>query len=141
MLDMSSTSTGTGEYSLNVQCNLEKNADIDAGEVQNRVSHANSSMPQEVTAYGITTTKESAETIMYFALTSPNNTYDSMFLRTYADVNFIDAVKRVKGVSTVDEYGPAYSMRILLNQEKRAQLHFTTSDTDQAVESPNLQPT
>ena len=50
--------------------NLEKNADIAAVEVQNRVSQANSSMPQEVTAYGITTTKESAETIMYFALTS-----------------------------------------------------------------------
>ena len=83
MLDMSSTSTATGEYSLNVQFNLEKNADIAAVEVQNRVSQANSSMPQEVTAYGITTTKESAETIMYFALTSPNNTYDSMFLRTY----------------------------------------------------------
>ena len=65
MLDMSSTSTATGEYSLNVQFNLEKNADIAAVEVQNRVSQATSSMPQEVTAYGITTTKESAETIMY----------------------------------------------------------------------------
>ena len=33
MLDMSSTSTATGEYSLNVQFNLEKNADIAAVEV------------------------------------------------------------------------------------------------------------
>lgn len=139
MLDMSSTSTATGEYSLNVQFNLEKNADIAAVEVQNRVSQANSSMPQEVTAYGITTTKESAETIMYFALTSPNNTYDSMFLRTYADVNFIDAVKRVKGVSTVDEYGPEYSMRIWLNPEKLAQLNLTTSDIETAVEAQNIQ--
>ena len=47
MLDMSSTSTATGEYSLNVQFNLEKNADIAAVEVQNRVSQANSSMPQD----------------------------------------------------------------------------------------------
>lgn len=139
MLDMSSTSTATGEYSLNVQFNLEKNADIAAVEVQNRVSQATSSMPQEVTAYGITTTKESAETIMYFALTSPNNTYDSMFLRTYADVNFIDAVKRVKGVSTVDEYGPEYSMRIWLNPEKLAQLNLTTSDIETAVEAQNIQ--
>ena len=134
MLDMSSTSTATGEYSLNVQFNLEKNADIAAVEVQNRVSQATSSMPQEVTA-----TKESAETIMYFALTSPNNTYDSMFLRTYADVNFIDAVKRVKGVSTVDEYGPEYSMRIWLNPEKLAQLNLTTRDIETAVEAQNIQ--
>ena len=139
MLDMSSTSTATGEYSLNVQFNLEKDADIAAVEVQNRVSQATSSMPQEVTAYGITTTKESAETIMYFALYSPNNTYDSMFLRTYADVNFIDAIKRVKGVSTVDEYGPEYAMRIWLNPEKLAQLGLTTSDIEAAVESQNIQ--
>ena len=76
---------------------------------------------------------------MYFALYSPNNTYDSMFLRTYADVNFIDAIKRVKGVSTVDEYGPEYAMRIWLNPEKLAQLGLTTSDIEAAVESQNIQ--
>ena len=62
-----------------------------------------------------------------------------MFLRTYADVNFIDAVKRVKGVSTVDEYGPEYSMRIWLNPEKLAQLNLTTSDIETAVEAQNIQ--
>ena len=82
MLDMSSVSTSNGQYKLNVQFNLEKNADIASVEVQNRVSQANSSMPSEVSAYGITTAKESAETIMYFGLYSPNNTYDGMFLRT-----------------------------------------------------------
>lgn len=139
MLDMTSTSTATGQYSLNVQFNLEKDADIASVEVQNRVSQANSSLPAEVTAYGITTTKESAETIMYFALHSPGGTYDSMFLRTYADVNFIDAVKRVKGVSTVDEYGPEYAMRIWLNPEKMAQLGVTTTDVQTAVQAQNIQ--
>lgn len=139
MLDMTSTSTATGQYRLKVQFNLEKDADIASVEVQNRVSQANSSLPQEVTAYGITTTKESAETIMYFALHSPGGTYDSMFLRTYADVNFIDAVKRVKGVSTVDEYGPEYAMRIWLNPEKMAQLGVTTTDVQTAVQAQNIQ--
>lgn len=55
---------------------------------------------------------------MYFGLYSPKNTYDAMFLRTYADANFLDAVKRVKGVSTVGEYGPEYAVRIWLNPEK-----------------------
>ena len=49
-----------------------------------------------------------------FGLYSPKNTYDAMFLRTYADANFLDAVKRVKGVSTVGEYGPEYAVRIWL---------------------------
>lgn len=139
MLDMSSVSTSNGQYELNVQFNLDKNADIASVEVQNRVSQANSSMPAEVTAYGITTTKESAETIMYFGLVSPKGTYDSMFLRTYADANFIDAVKRVKGVSSVDEYGPEYAMRIWLNPEKMAQLGVTVDDISNAIRTQNIQ--
>lgn len=139
MLDMNSISTSNGQYELNVQFNLEKNADIASVEVQNRVSQATSSMPSEVNAYGITTTKKSAETIMYFGLTSPNRTYDGMFLRTYADANFIDAVKRVKGVSTVQEFGPEYAMRIWLNPEKMAQLGVTVNDVSNAIKTQSIQ--
>lgn len=139
MLDMTSISTSAGEYKLKVQFNLGKDADIGSVEVQNRVSQANSSMPAEVTSYGITTSKESAETIMYFVIFSPNNTYDRMFLRTYADANFIDAVKRVKGVSSVNEYGPEYSIRMWLNPEKMAQLGVTVADVQTAIETQNIQ--
>lgn len=139
MLDMNSVSTSNGQYQLNVQFNLEKNADIASVEVQNRVSQATSSLPSEVTGYGITTAKESAETIMYFGLYSPNNTYDGMFLRTYADANFLDAVKRVKGVSTVSEYGPEYSIRLWLNPEKMAQLGVSVDDVSKAIKTQNIQ--
>lgn len=139
MLNMSSVSTSSGEYKLNVEFNLEKNADIASVEVQNRVSQATSSLPSEVSGYGVTTAKESAETIMYFGLYSPKNTYDAMFLRTYADANFLDAVKRVKGVSTVGEYGPEYAVRIWLNPEKMAQLGVTVTDISNAIKTQNIQ--
>lgn len=139
MLNMSSVSTSSGEYELNVEFNLEKNADIASVEVQNRVSQATSSLPSEVSGYGVTTAKESAETIMYFGLYSPKNTYDAMFLRTYADANFLDAVKRVKGVSTVSEYGPEYAVRIWLNPEKMAQLGVTVTDVSNAIKTQNIQ--
>ena len=139
MLNMSSVSTSSGEYALNVEFNLEKNADIASVEVQNRVSQATSSLPSEVSGYGVTTAKESAETIMYFCLYSPKNTYDAMFLRTYADANFLDAVKRVKGVSTVGEYGPEYAVRIWLNPEKMAQLGVTVTDVSNAIKTQNIQ--
>lgn len=139
MLNMSSVSASSGEYKLNVEFNLEKNADIASVEVQNRVSQATSSLPSEVSGYGVTTAKESAETIMYFGLYSPKNTYDAMFLRTYADANFLDAVKRVKGVSTVGEYGPEYAVRIWLNPEKMAQLGVTVTDVSNAIKTQNIQ--
>lgn len=139
MLDMKSVSTSSGQYKLNVQFNLGKNADIASVEVQNRVAQASSSLPGEVSGYGITTAKESAETIMYFGLYSPNNTYDGMFLRTYADANFIDAIKRVKGVSKVDEYGPEYSMRLWLNPERMATLGISVDDVANAIRAQNVQ--
>ena len=139
MRDMRSTSTNTGCYSLDVTFNLGKNADIGSVEVQNRVSQASPSLPSEVTSYGVTTAKQSSETIMYFALTSPNNTYDSMFLKSYALTNFVDAVKRVKGVSDVTAYGPEYSMRVNLRPDKMAQLGLTASEVSTAIKAQNIQ--
>ena len=139
MLDMRSTSTNNGGYSLDVSFNLGKNADIAAVEVQNRVDQAKASMPSEVTGVGITTAKQSAQTIMYFALHSPDNVYDGMFLKTYAMTNFMDAVQRVKGVSKVESYGPEYAMRIWLQPDKMAQLGVTASEISAAIQNQNIQ--
>ena len=112
MIDMRSTSDDSGNYSLDIMFDLKADPDMSTVKVQNRVSQANASLPSSVTAYGVTTSKESAETIMYFALTSPNHTYDNVFLKNYGATHFIDALKRVQGVSSVEEYGPELSMRI-----------------------------
>ena len=139
MRDMRSTSTNTGSYVLDVYFNLEKNADIAAVEVQNRVDQASSSMPSEVTSYGITTTKKSAETIMYLCLVSPDNTYDAMFMKTYGSSNVVDPLKRVKGVSSVTEYGPEYAMRVEVKPDLMAQLGLDASDVKTAIENQNVQ--
>ena len=139
MRDMRSTSTNTGSYVLDVNFNLEKNGDIASVEVQNRVDQAKASMPSEVTEYGITTAKMSAQTIMYLALTSPNKTYDGMFLKTYGAANIVDPIKRVKGVSSIDEFGPEYSMHVDVKPDLMAQLGLTATDIAAAIQTQNIQ--
>ena len=139
MRDMRSTSTNTGRYVLDVNFNLEKNGDIASVEVQNRVDQAKASMPSEVTQYGITTAKMSSQDIMYFTLVSPNKTYDAMFLKAYGAANVVDPVKRVKGVSSVSEYGPEYSMRVELKPDLMAQLGLTAAEVATAIKSQNIQ--
>ncbi|MDO4179458.1 MAG: efflux RND transporter permease subunit [Phascolarctobacterium sp.] len=139
MRDMRSTSTNTGQYSLDVYFNLDKNADIGAVEVQNRVSQASSSLPSEVNSYGVSTTKKSSQDILWLTLISPNNTYDSMFLLTYAKSNIVDPVKRVKGVSTVEEFGEEYAMRIQLQPDKMASLGVTVNDIYSAITTQSVQ--
>lgn len=139
MLYMSSTSTSVGQYTLDVYFNLDKNADIGSVEVQNRVSQASSSMPSEVSAYGVETSKKSAETIMYFSLYSDDGTFDTMFLTSYAMTNFLDACKRVKGVSSIDVFGQEYAMRLWLQPDKMAQLGVTADDVSRAIKTQNIQ--
>lgn len=139
MIDMNSVSDNSGNYDLNVKFELGTDPDMDSVKVQNRVAQASASLPSEVSTYGVTTKKESAETIMYFALTSPNGTYDTLFMKTYGSTQFVDALKRVKGVSEVSEYGPELAMRIWLDPMKMASLGVTAADVKNAISSQNVQ--
>lgn len=139
MIDMNSVSDNSGNYSLNVKFELGTDPDMDSVKVQNRVAQASASLPSEVSTCGVTTKKQSAETIMYFALTSPNGTYDTLFMKTYGSTQFVDALKRVKGVSEVSEYGPELAMRIWLDPMKMASLGVTAADVKNAITSQNVQ--
>ena len=139
MIDMRSTSDNSGNYSLDVKFNLSSDADMDMVKVQNRVAQANASLPSEVTQYGVTTRKRADETIMYFSLMSPNGTYDELFMKNYGATQFVDALKRVKGVSEVNEYGPELSLRIWLDPMKMAQNGLTAADISTAVKQQNIQ--
>lgn len=139
MMDMRSTTDNNGGYKLSVLFDLGRDGDMSSVQVQNRVAQANSALPTEVIAAGITTQKESAETAMFFALYSPNNTYDSLFLKNYGSINLVDDLKRIKGIGSISEYGPEYSMRIWLEPDKMARLGVSVTDVSNAIKSQNVQ--
>ena len=49
-------------------------------DVQNRVSRANANLPEEVIRNGITVVKQSTQILMLVSVTSPNKTYDQLYL-------------------------------------------------------------
>jgi HAE1 family hydrophobic/amphiphilic exporter-1 len=54
-------------------------------------------------------------------LTSPNATYDSLFLCNYATINIRDELSRLPGVGNVTVFGAGqYSMRVWLDPEQAA---------------------
>lgn len=139
MLYMSSISTADGAYSLNVTFGLESDPDIAAVQVQNRASVATAQLPSSVSELGVTTRKQSPDTLMYFALHSPGGTYDALFLKNFGSIYVVDAIKRVKGVGNVAEYGSDFGMRIWLDPERMARLGITTNDIQAAVREQNVQ--
>src|SRR6202051_1975894 len=85
-----STSGADGSYTLNVTFALGTNPDINTVNVQNRASLAQPLLPPEVSRQGLVIRKKSAALLQVIQLTSPNKTYDALFLSNYATINVID---------------------------------------------------
>jgi multidrug efflux pump len=88
---------------------------------------------------GVTVRKQSPDTLMYFAVYSPDGTYDPLFISNYAFVYVVDELKRVKGVGDVKVYSSEFGMRIWLKPDRMASLGITAADVAQAIREQNVQ--
>lgn len=140
MLYMSSNCSNSGEYSLNVTFEIGTDMDVAQNLVQNRVSQALSSLPEEVQRIGVTTTKRSTNILLFTTLTSENPLHDALFLSNYATLQIKDELARVKGVGDVMTFGAGdYSMRIWMYPDKLKARGLTSTDVINAVEEQNIQ--
>ena len=141
MIYMQSKSTSTGSYSLTISFEVGTDPDLAAVDVQNRVSRANANLPEEVIRNGITVVKQSTQILMLASITSPNGTYDKLYLSNYVTLNMVDALSRVDGVGDVQlRIGAApYSMRMWVQPDKLKKFGVTASDITAAIREQNLQ--
>lgn len=140
MLYMSSTSSSAGSYSLTITFEVGTDIDMATVLVENRVNMALSTLPEEVTQIGVTTTKESTNIVMFLSLTSDTPQYDALFLSNYAALNITNELGRVKGVGNVGLFGMGnYSMRIWLDPDQLTIRNITPADVIAAIETQNIQ--
>lgn len=136
---MSSNSDDTGRYSLSVTFDTDTDADMDAVKVQNNAATATASLPTDVQQIGLTTRKASNDMSLIVQMSSPDGTYDSVWMKNYITIYMMDKIKRVPGVGDVNVFGSDYSMRIWLNPDKLAELNLTVSDVTAAIKEQNVQ--
>jgi HAE1 family hydrophobic/amphiphilic exporter-1 len=140
MLYMSSTSASDGSYVLTVTFDVGTNLDMAQVLVQNRVAIAQPQLPDEVKQQGVTVKKQSTAIILFVTLTSPDGTFDDLYLSNFAILNIKDELSRLDGVGDVDVVGAAsYSMRIWMNPEKLKSFSLTTQDVVNAIQEQNVQ--
>jgi HAE1 family hydrophobic/amphiphilic exporter-1 len=138
MLYMKSINAADGSLTLQVSFEVGTNLDNANMLTQNRVSQANAKMPNEVKAFGVTTKKSLVFPLMLVSLSSPNSSYDALFLNNYANINVVDQLKRLKGVGDVVLFGGAdYSMRVWLKPDQLTKLDLTVNDVANAVKKQN----
>lgn len=140
MLYMQSTSASDGTYTLNVTFEVGTDLDFAQVLVQNRVSSAMAQLPPQVAQQGVVTNKVSTAILQVVSLTSPNRTYDSLYLSNYAIINLVDVLKRLQGIGDVIVFGTGeYSMRIWLNPDQLQTRNITTADVVNAIQGQNIQ--
>ena len=140
MLYMNSSSSSTGNMTLNVYFDIGTNPDLAQVDVQNRVSVALPQLPSAVSQQGVQVKKVSSTIMMVIALYSPDNSLDETFIGNYANLYVLDALKRVPGANQASIFGlPDYAMRIWLSPDKLSNLGLTTSDVITAIQNQNQQ--
>ncbi|MCG2581569.1 MAG: multidrug efflux RND transporter permease subunit [Marinobacter sp.] len=108
--------------------------------VQNRVSQAQARLPEEVRRQGVTTQKQSPTFLMVVHLTSPDGTYDTLYLRNYARLHVRDRLARIQGVGDAQVFGGGdYAMRAWLDPDRIAARGLTASDVVRAMREQNVQ--
>lgn len=140
MLYMSSQATTDGTMTITVTFKLGTDPDLAQQLVQNRVTQATPRLPDVVRALGVTTVKSSPDLTMVVHLVSPDNRYDTLYLRNFAVLNVKDKLARLPGVGQVAIFGAGdYAMRVWLNPQKMAARNVTGSDVVAAIREQNIQ--
>lgn len=140
MLYMSSNSSSTGAYSLTITFAVGTDIDMATVMVQNRVSVAQSSLPEPVIVQGITTQKQSTNVVMFLTLNSSNPEYDGLYLANYASLNMADELTRLPGVGSVNVMGAGkYSMRVWMDPEAMRIRNVTPDMVYDAIASQNVE--
>ena len=129
-----------GEGEINVVFKLGTNPNVDAINVQNRVSAATNKLPAAVVREGVKISREEPNILMYINLYSDDKKADQKFLFNYADINISPELQRVDGVGDLDILGTRnYAMRVWLKPDKLTVYNLSADDVNQALEDQSFE--
>ncbi|MBM6593197.1 efflux RND transporter permease subunit [Microvirga pudoricolor] len=140
MMYMSSTSSSSGTYSLQVTFEVGTDPDIAQVNTQNRVALAVSQLPAIVNSLGVSVQQQSTSMLGVINVYSEDGSQDPISISNYTSINVQPVLARVPGVGSTTLFGALnYSMRIWLDADKMTALAITPGDVSAAIQSQNLQ--
>jgi hydrophobic/amphiphilic exporter-1 (mainly G- bacteria), HAE1 family len=139
MIYMQSINGNDGSMTLQVSFEVGTDVDLDQVQVQNRLAQATSSLPVEVSNYGLTTQQTVGIPLLVFTVSSPNHTWDQTFLSNYVAINIEDELARIPGIGQVKVFGASnYAMRVWVAPDILSKLQLTVADLENAISAQNV---
>ena len=140
MLYMSSQSTADGRMSLTVTFRLGTDPDRAQILVQGAAAIALPRLPEEVRRWGVTTRKLATDRLMVIYVTSPDNSYDQLYVSNFALRQVRDELLRIDGIGDIDMQGARdYAMRVWLDPGRMAANGVIAEDIVAAVQAQNVE--
>ncbi|UJP03849.1 MAG: multidrug efflux RND transporter permease subunit [Nitrosomonas sp.] len=138
LLYYESISTNDGHMMLRLTFEIGTDIDIAQVQTQNRQRLAEPQLPDEVVRQGVTVKKTSPDLLAVIALSSTDPKHDNVYLSNYALLRILDNVKRLPGVGDAIIFGGQnYSMRLILDPVRMAQLNVTPTEIAAVVREQN----
>ena len=139
LLYFNSTSTSNGTVTITLTFEVGTNPDTALIAVNNRISVAESRLPEDVRRNGLVVRKRSNNLLMIAALKSTDGQRDTLFLTNYVQVNVLEELRRLPGVGDAIAFDAPYAMRVWLKPDVMARLGIATSDVAAAIRVQNAQ--
>jgi HAE1 family hydrophobic/amphiphilic exporter-1 len=135
---LSSTSTSDGTSTITATFDVERNKDLAAVDVQNRVNTALPRLPAEVKNTGVTVVKTTPAMVMAAGFYSDDNSLSNLFISNYLDLYVREELQRLPGAADVRIFGERkYAMRLWLDPVRLAARGMTAEDVVAALREQN----
>jgi HAE1 family hydrophobic/amphiphilic exporter-1 len=137
---ITSSSDNNGISQITATFDLNRDPDLAAVDIENRVNTASGRLPTAVKQVGVTVAKTSQNFVFGAGVFSPDGRYSTLFMSNYLDVYVRDSLKRVPGVADVFIFGERkYSMRLWLDPVRMASRALTADDVVSALQEQNVE--
>ena len=137
---ITSSSDNNGVSQITATFDLNRDPDLAAVDIENRVNTAQGRLPNAVKQVGVTVAKTSENFVFGVAVFSPDGRYSTLFMSNYLDVYVRDSLKRIPGVADVIIFGERkYSMRLWLDPVRMASRALTADDVVSALQEQNVE--
>jgi HAE1 family hydrophobic/amphiphilic exporter-1 len=137
---MTSSSGSNGTSTVTVTFDVNRNLDVAAVDVQNRVSQVEGRLPNEVKTVGLSVTKSGNNFVLAAGVYADKDQYDPLFISNYIDRFVKDDIQRVPGVGNVIIFGERkYAMRLWLDPDRLAGRGITAIEVVNALREQNVQ--
>ncbi len=139
LMYFTSSSNSNGTASITLVFENGTDPDVAVLQTQNRVKLAEARLPSEVVVQGLSVSKVNQGFIIALGVRAPNGGVSSSELNNIVSSQVLDPIQRIPGVSSANQFGSSYSMRIWLNPDRLRAFRLSAAEVLATVRQQNVQ--